>query len=319
MKFTTIEITDIDLADDRFRISYTGPSEDLVASIEATGLLNPPLVALRDGGTLVVCGWKRILACEKLGIPSLPVFVAPEMSDLELFKHPVYENVSFRELAVFEKAVILNKLKDFGEQDEDLIRKILPLLKVPATRRYLDLFLDVSKLDPEIRQAWDAKGIALPVLELYLKFSPQEQAALLPILLPLGQNKQRELLSQLLELAGKQKSSPQAILLGMLYQTILQDENLSALQKSDRILNLLREQRNPVLSQWTQAFDAALRSINLEKGICINPVPYFEGEELSLCFGFKSREEFLQKLAELTKAAEAPEFSDLFHSLSEDE
>jgi len=319
MKFTIIDIAEIDLMDERFRISYIGPSVELVASIEAAGLINPPVVTAREGRTVVVCGWKRILACQKLGTSEIPVFVSSEESDLELFKNPVYENVSFREMKTFEKAGILKKLQQFGENDEDLIRRFLPLLKVPATRRYLDLFLELARLERELQEILESKGTALTVLEWLLKYSPQERALLLPILLPLGQNKQKELLIQLFEIAQKQGVSPQKILLGSLYQGTLQDDKLSPLQKADRMLDGIREQRSPVFTHWMRTFEGALKAINLEKGVIINPVPFFEGEELNLSFSFKNPEEFLEKISELAKLAAEPEFSNLFLPPSDDE
>jgi len=319
MKFTTIDIAKIDLDDERFRISHTGPADELVASIDAAGLINPPVVTTRKGRSVVVCGWKRIVACQKLGIKAIPVFVSSEESDLELFKNPVYENVSFRELKTFEKAGILKKLQQFGEKNEDLIRRFLPLLKIPATRRYLDLFLELAQLERELQETLESKGTALTVLEWLLKYSPQERAFLLPILLPLGQNKQKELLIQLFEIAQKQGIPPQKILLGSLYQGTLQDDKLSPLQKADRILNGIRAQRNPVFTHWMRTFEAALKAINLEKGVIINPIPFFEGEELNLSFGFKNPEEFLEKLSELAKLAAKPEFSQLFPPASDDE
>ncbi len=319
MKFTTIDPADIDLLDERFRISYGEPSDELVASINAAGLINPPVVTHRDGRTVVVCGWKRILAIQKLAKSPIPIFVSSEQSDLELFKHPVYENVSFREMKVFEKAVALRKLQDFGEADEELIRRFLPLLKIPATRRYLEIFLGLSEIGPDLREALESKGTVLPVLELFLKFSQDERADLLPILQPLGQNKQKELLTLLYELTRKDKISLQTILMFAPYQATLQNDKLSPLQKADGILNKLREQRSPEFTRWTQSFQAVLEAINLDKGIIINPIPFFEGDEMNLSFVFKNREEFLQKISELAKLAAKPEFSDLFRSPSDDE
>jgi hypothetical protein len=222
-------------------------------------------------------------------------------------------------MKVFEKAVALRKLQDFGETDEELIRRFLSLLKIPATRRYLELFLGLSKIEPELREAFEAKGTSLPVLELLLKFSQEERAVLLPVLLPLGQNKQKELLTLLYELSRKDKISLQDILMLSPYQATLQNDKLSPLQKADGVLNKLREQRSPALTHWTRTFEAALKAINLEKGVIINPMPFFEGEEMNLKFDFKSREEFLQKISELAKLAAKPEFSDLFRSSSDDE
>lgn len=319
MKFTKIGIDEIDLADERFRISHQDPSEELTASIQAAGVINPPVLTRREGRVIVVCGWKRILVCKKLGLSPLPVFISPETDDRELFKNPVYENVSFRNLSAFEKAEILSKLRNFGEADEDLIRRYLTLLKVPATRRYLELYWELAQLEPEVKLALERQETALAVLELLIRYSPEERTLLLPVLLTLGKNKQKELMTLLIELAQRENVSPKDILTGLIYQTILQDDKLSPIQKADRILVTVREQRRPELTQWSRAFETALRALDLEKGVVISPVPFFEGEELNLTFGFRSREEFLEKISELTRLAAKPEFSGLFQPRADNE
>ena len=181
------------------------------------------------------------------------------------------------------------------------------------------MFWQVSDLAPALKQALGHHGASLAVLELLLPYTPEERTLLLPLLLTQGQNKQKELLTLLRDVAQREKISPRDILQGLVYQKILLDDRLSPLQKADRILNMVREQRNPVLSSWSRAFEAALKALDLERGVVISPGPFFEGEELNLTFGFRSREEFLQKITELNKLADKPEFSGLFQPPAEDD
>ena len=107
MRFTQIDPHDIDLTDERFRISFILSSDELAVSIRDLGLLNPPVLAQRKGGrTILVSGWKRVLACRALSLSPIPVFVADEKDDLELFKGAVYENASVRTLSAVEKAEV---------------------------------------------------------------------------------------------------------------------------------------------------------------------------------------------------------------------
>ena len=99
----------------------------------------------------------------------------------------------------------------------------------------------------------------------------------------------------------------------------MEKENLSVPQKAENILAFLREARNPSLSLWAKTFEAVLKKLDIEKGIMVDPSPFFEGEDLALHFSFKSRKELLNKLAQVKKLADRSEFDDVFNSPTQDE
>jgi ParB family chromosome partitioning protein len=300
MRFTQIDPHDIDLADERFRISFILSSDELAASIRDLGLLNPPVLAQRKGGrTILVSGWKRVLACRALSLSPIPVFMADEKDDLELFKVAVYENASVR-------------LQGFGAQADELIRQYLPLLGIPPTREYLELFIFVAGFDPEEKRVVHDKDPPAAVLKALFPFTPAARARLLPWLWTLGRNKQKELLSNLREIASRDGISPEEVLSHPRIREIAADGRLSPRQQAEELVEHLRERRNPTLTAWSKAFDAALEKLGIGKGVVIDPSPFFEGEDLSLHFSFRSPEEFLDRLSRLKGLADKPEFQALF-------
>ena len=313
MRFTQIDPHDIDLADERFRISFILSSDELAASIRDLGLLNPPVLAQREGGrTILVSGWKRVLACRALSLSPIPVFVADEKDDLELFKVAVYENASVRTLSAVEKAEVLARLQGFGAQADELVRQYLPLLGIPPTREYLELFLFVAGFDPEEKRVVHDKDPPPAVLQALFPFTAAARARLLPWFWTLGRNKQKELLSNLREIAARDNISPEEVLSHPRIREIEADGRLSPRQQAEELVEHLRERRNPTLTAWSQAFDAALEKLGIDKGVVIDPSPFFEGEDLSLHFSFRSREEFLDRLSRLKGLADKPEFRALF-------
>jgi hypothetical protein len=94
MKLERIDINSIDFSDERFRISSFSSLESMVLSIEKIGLINPLLVALRDGGLILVSGWKRAISCQKLSLSPIPVFRIEENDDLSVFKIAFFENLA---------------------------------------------------------------------------------------------------------------------------------------------------------------------------------------------------------------------------------
>jgi ParB family chromosome partitioning protein len=312
MKFTQIDPGEIDLADQRFRVSFSDSFDELVGSIQDLGLLNPPVLARREGRLILVSGWKRVRACRALLLSPIPVFVEEDKDDLELFSIAVYENTSNRTLSIVEKAGILARQQGFGAPQDELIRRTLPLLGIPPTAEYLQIFMSVAGMDPEEKKIVHEKDPTAALLQALLAFSPAERSLLRPWLWTLGQNKQKELLNTLREVAVRDGISPEKVLAHPRIRELAAEEQLSLRQQAERLLDHLRERRNPSLTAWSRAFDVALQKLGIEKGVVIDPSPFFEGEDLSLQFSFRSREEFLERLARLKNLGDRSEFCDLF-------
>jgi hypothetical protein len=318
MKFTTIPIDKINLSDERFRISHYFPLDNLIQSIKVTGLVNPPVLVNREDQPIVLSGWKRILACQRLAFDIIPVFVSGEVADLDAFKIPVYENLALREYNQIEKADILKKLKQFGQDEKGLIREFLPLLGIPPTPKHLKLYLEFSNFVPALREIIHKKNINFAVLQVLVEFKPQVREALIPFLLPLGQNKQKELVTNLYEISRRERIPAVEVLTSKSIVRIQKDKNLSPIQKADKIRILLKQRRNPTLTTWAQTFESILEKLNLSKGVVVSPTPFFESDDMSLNLSFKNREEFIQKLSKLQDLSKKKEFSDLFKSPSDE-
>ncbi len=319
MKFTQIEPSAINLSDERFRISFFYTGTELKDSIQEVGLLNPPVLTHREGQLILVNGWKRVLACLLLELPLIPIFIAGQEDDLELFTASVYENASVRSLSAIEKAEILDRLKKFGASDATLVRRLFPLLGIPCNPEYLKLFLVLAEFSAEEKKRIHQKNMSVTVLQALVFFNGQERALLHPWLQALGQNKQRELLNLLRDISLRDKQPPLDILREPQIQKLVQNDNLSLPQKVEKILSCLREARNPSLSFWTKTFETVLKNLEIEKGILVDPSPFFEGEDLALHFSFKSREELLERLMQVKKLADQADFCEIFKISTQDE
>ncbi len=319
MKFTQIDPAEINLCDERFRISFFYTGTELKESIQEVGLLNPPVLAHREGQLILVNGWKRVLACLHLELPLIPIFIAGQEDDLELFTASVYENVSVRSLSGIEKAEILARLKKFGSPDATLVRRFFPLLGIPCNPDYLRLFSVLAEFSAEEKKCVHQKNMSMPVLQALVFFNAQERELFLPWLQAFGQNKQKELLNLLREISQRDKQPVLDILHEPQIQELVYNDKLSLPQKAEKILSCLREARNPSLSFWTRTFEAVLKKLEIEKGILVDPSPFFEGEDLALHFSFKSREELLERLVQVKKLADRADFYELFKIPSQDE
>ncbi|MCK4363371.1 MAG: ParB-like nuclease domain-containing protein [Candidatus Aminicenantes bacterium] len=312
MKKKNLPLKEIFLEDERFRISYYFSLEKLILSLQKVGLLNPPLVVLQDKRFILVSGWKRVLACIKLGLSSLPVFVIEEKDELKIFLAAFYENLATREFSLLEKAEILSRLKRFGEDEKKIVQYYLPLLDIPSTLSNLESYLGFYQLESEVKRIIHQKNMPFSSVKLFAGFTSQERKSLLPLLLPSGQNKMKEILEDLKEISRRNDIPAKKILSSKEILDIMGYEKLSPLQKADRIRLILMKKRYPALSSRKKSFDSLLKKLRLPKNIMVKPSPFFEEENFSVNFSFGNRKELKTNLVKLQELAAKQEFAEIF-------
>lgn len=305
-------MNEIDLNDDRFRISYFFNLDPLLLSLKEIGLLNPPVVTWRDNSYTLVCGWKRVLACQKISWSSVPVFIEEKKKDEKLFLQAFYENLATREFSLLEKAEMIKKLKDFGYKEKEIARNFLPLLSIPPTLNYLDLYLSASKMEKEVKKEVFEKNISLSTLKLLLNFKPVEQKYLISLITPVGKNKQKEIIQYLLEITKKNDTSVEKIFNLPSFKRILESAKLSSFQKSDQLRKLLRKIRYPRLTHREEKFEKFLKEIKWPPEINIQPSSCFEEDWYGVNFRFKGEKELKEKVEKLHRVINKKDLSPLF-------
>jgi hypothetical protein len=312
MKKENLSHNKIFLKDERFRISYYFDLEKLVTSIREIGLLNPPLVTRRNGRFILVSGWKRVMACLNLSLSPIPVLVVQGKGELETFLIAFYENLATGEFSLVEKVEIIAILKKFSEEEKKIVCHYLPLLDIPPTLSHLDSYLAFSQFEPELKKFIHEKNLPFSLAELFSEFSTSERKRLLPLVLPLSQNKMTEFLESLKEISRRDELPVRRILASKEAKDILGSRRLSSLQKADRIRLVLRKKRYPNLSSWEESFDSLRKKMRWPREITLSPTPYFEEKRLSVDFNFENQEEFKASLLKLEELASKREFSELF-------
>jgi hypothetical protein len=300
MKLFDVSLNDIDLKDDRFRISYFFDLEKLLLSIKKIGLVSPLIIVKREESRyILVSGWKRIFACLDLSLSSIPVFLLDDEDDRRIFLLSLYENLAVRNFNLLEKAEILHRLNAFINDEKKIVRQFFPLLDIPATLSYLDIFLKIARLDFTWKKVIFEKKLSLPPIQLLTEFTPADRAPLLPLVLPMSLNKLKQFLEDLFELSKKTGDSPKAILSTPEIQSVRQADNVSSLQKAEKVRSLIRSKRYPSLSSWKKSFASSLKKARLSKEVAFNAPSFFEDGEFAVTFSLKNKEAFQKRLAKL--------------------
>lgn len=115
--------------------------EELKASIETKGLIQPVLVRATDGGYELICGERRVRAARELGMETIPAVVR-QVNDSEALELSLIENLQREDLNPIEEATAYQRLiEEFGLGQDELaeilgrdrssISNTLRLLKLP--------------------------------------------------------------------------------------------------------------------------------------------------------------------------------------------
>jgi len=281
-------------------------------SLREIGLINPPLVTIRNDRFILVTGWKRVLACLKLSFPFVPVRVSEEKDDLQNFLIAIHENLATRDFSLVEKAEIIRRLMTFGVKSSRVMSDYLPLLDVPAAFSFYEKYLALAELESDLKKVIHEKDIPFSVLQIFLELKPGTRRLVMPILMPLGQNKQKEILEDLQEISQRENITAEEILKSREILPIQSSDKLSPLQKADKIRVWLRKRRYPSFSSWEESFDLTLRKMRWPKEIALKHSPFFEDEDISVAFSFKNKKEFEESISKLKQLASQKEFSKLF-------
>jgi hypothetical protein len=247
-----------------------------------------------------------------LGISSAPVLILDEPDDLKAFLFALYENLAGREFPLLEKAEIVARLLTFGMAKSRIMKNFLPLLQVPPTAFYLESLLSISRLGSKPKKAIAGKNLPFQIARMLVEFQAEDLERIIPLLLPLGQNKQKEVLEDLLEISKRKNVSPRDILETPAIQAVLQSSKWPPVQKSERVRLALRRERFPHLTAWEESFQSALRELGWPKGISLEPAPYFETDDLEASFRFSDEREFRVHLQKLLEVSSGQEFQKIF-------
>ena len=157
MKVLSIDLSLIDFNDRTF---FTGNSNkslisSLQDSIKEIGLLNPPILKDKGNRYQIVTGWKRLISCRELGFNQAlcSVYESEEISDEESIKI-IYQDNRYRisELELSELILLFRNLCSL--EDKELMNNVLPIFKIPPTRKHLDKFIALASLQKAIKEAF---------------------------------------------------------------------------------------------------------------------------------------------------------------------
>jgi hypothetical protein len=252
------------------------------------------------------------LVLRELGIADAAAFILGEPDDLAAFRRAFYENASFRNFTVVEKALVVERLLEHGEDEQTLLSSVLPFFRLSPTKATVEMLRTISEDDPETLELLQESDVPPSGAVILAAMPPGSRKRVARILVPLSRNKQSELLEDLADLSTRDGRTVEDILDAEDIRAVLADESLSSLQKSDKVRERLNRDKNPRVWAWKEAFARSIKRIVLPKKTQVRADPGFESEELTLTVSFGSAEEFMSAIGELEKISREKDIAALF-------
>ena len=311
-EYREIDLQSIDFSDTTFVTSYGFSLSLLKESIDEVGLINPPLLKERPGGTYqIVCGYKRLLVGREMGMGRLRCGILNHtISERETFLISLYDNLSHRQLNTIEKAIVVNALQNLYSVETILFR-FLPLMGLSAHHSVLNRISPLIHLDKEMKDAVVEGSMDERAAVKLLSFSHEERDILFGLLLRLrfGKNKQNEIIDTIHDIVKRDGCPVSEVLDSKELREVLDDSNLNIPQKGERVRDFLRKLRYPRIAQVEEGFMEMKRGLNLGENIKLIHPPFFEGEKWRIEFQFSTTDELKENIEKLGSVTNEIEFT----------
>ena len=312
-----VKLSLIDSNDDSFRITTQINIDHLMVSIDNVGVLNLPLLIEKNSGYKIVCGFRRIEACRRLGWTDVEARILDsDTKRLECIKYAITDNSLQRPLNLIEQSRSINMLYGFFK-DVGALGKSLSVMGLPDNPSIIKKIKELYHLPKFVQSGILSNTISLAMaLELgRLQLEAGECLAKLFQKLTLSLNKQREILSLVKEISLREDISILKVLENDNLQKILTHKNLDRNQKIREIRIYLKQRRFPFITAAEKEFEKHVKKLKLGSETKLIPPDNFEGTTYTLKLFFKNLIELKDRKASFDALIKNPSLNKILDRL----
>ncbi len=289
----SVSLSRIDLDDSTYRITTSGETADLIASIQTTGLLNPPflLEKVKTGKTVfqVVSGFRRIRALTGLAREKTDArILEPKTSSDDCARLAVTENALQRALNLIELSRCVHLLLPVFGNEEELSRQA-SRFNLPKNREMIRKLKLLGNLPFPVQDAVLNETLSLTIaVELSLLKQPEiMEFTNIFNHLYMGLNTQKEVITLVREIAKREDTQIGQVLNDPEVESIWNDDNVDPRTKTRKLRSYLKKRRFPAIVEFEKRFDRHLQSLELGPGMKLSPPAHFEGDTFTLQLSFQ--------------------------------
>jgi hypothetical protein len=261
-----------------------------MASIDHVGMLTPPLLIEKKSGYKIVCGFRRVEACRRLGWEDLEARILDsDTKKFECITYAITDNALQRPLNLIEQSKSIHLLDDFFK-DVEALSESLSIMGLPSNPSLIKKIKELYHLPELIRSGIGSNTISLAMALELGRLQPEAGECLAKLFqtLTLSLNKQREILRLVKEISLREDISMLKVVEDVNLQKILRNKNLDRNQKIREIRVYLKQWRFPVITATEKKFEKHVKKLKLGSGTKLIPPDNFEGTTYTLKITFKN-------------------------------
>lgn len=285
-----------------YAMSFGFDLEAMAASIDRVGVLNRPVVE-RDGeGKIqVVTGYRRLMAlkalqrkealCRDLSASRLPFQQKLLMA--------LHDNLPTREFNDVEKGMALERLLQCIP-GRDVTSLYMPLLGLPGHEPLLETYLQIRRLETELKLALSRKQVSLHTVRQLLDMDEDSRSVISGWFLKIrfNVNYQRDFIEYLDDISHREGLSIRQVLSDDSLSVLLHDEKQNQPQRIKAVMDELRRRRFPALTRAERTFRNRVRALKLPPDVRIEHPPGFESPGYRAEVQFSDGETLRKRLLE---------------------
>jgi hypothetical protein len=287
-----------------FSLSPT-PTE-LLTSIHAIGLSQPPVLSLAGETYQIISGHRRIEVCRLENQDQISAYILETPLEPSAAIHfNLIDNLQHRVYSDIEKAAILEKLNANAIADEEIIKEYMPLLGLQRSKKIFLDYLKIKSFNPKLRQLLHDLRVPAKVWSLIGDWTVEDLDAVERVftLLRPGVNKWRDLLELVDELACIENNTVASILNEEAVEAILIMDDLQSHEKYDRIHRLLDTRRNPIMTDLKKKVGTYLDEMAFGTQTKIRAADSFEQGEIRIEIRVRDQDRLIEEIEKLDRAA----------------
>jgi ParB family chromosome partitioning protein len=306
--YQTVPLSQINSQIETFRITTREDVADLLVSVQHDGLINPPLLIENSGSYWIVCGFRRVAACRKLGWHAISArILEPDKGDLDCLRFAIADNAFQRPLNLIETSRALHKLAASLATDKQL-PEIATGLGLPANPAVISKIRDLCLLPEPIQRSILDDTISLSMANELATLDPDSAVAftLLFDRLKLSLNKQKEIITLITEISRRENIAGLQVMQDQKIREILDAEDLDRGQKGRYLRAILRQRRFPRIVSAEKKYDLLCKNLKLGSDIKLIPPKEFEGTTYTLNLNFSNLTHLKEQHQKLSQVIENP-------------
>lgn len=302
-EITPVLMRQIKTEDHTFKITTKTEKTELARCIRAIGLLQPPVLIRSGPDFTIVCGFRRINACETLNRQTIPARILPStVSTIRCAQIAVLDNASQRPLNIVEQSRAYALIRKYAD-DSTAWLNIAESAGLAGSQTAVDRITPIADMPVPMQEAILEGSIAPPIALQLSQLAGDDANALCRFFrqLDTGLNIQRELLALVSEISLRDDVPIAGLIAQADIADTMNNADLPAPQKAQQLRMTLKSKRFPQLSKAEAAYNQKVKSLKLNPRVQIHPPRFFEGTSYRLSLTIDSRRELKSLQSELDK------------------